>query len=214
MRAIPREVSDSPSVRDERDAYVLGLWCADSYWWSSSIGVSNVEPELILRFAGYLMDVVGGQRLRLRIYEVPGSPPDDRIVALTDRCSIRPAVKMRRTAYHLYVNSRPLLRRFRASRELIPTLPPGFIAPYLAGRFDGDGAYGSGKLPGLRIAYTEEEEAAIDVSLLGRVGVERCSVLRYEKAGEYCIYVQKADAMRFEKLIRPYSWKASCRLTL
>ena len=35
---------------NDKDAYILGLWCADSYWWSSSIGLSNIDPDLINRF--------------------------------------------------------------------------------------------------------------------------------------------------------------------
>lgn len=114
MTAIPREVFDG-FVRDAEHAYAIGLWCADGYWWSSSIGISNVEPELVIRFGSYLRTQFPRNRLRLRIYEVDGS--DDRVLALTDRISIRPPSKMKRTAYQLYVNSRPLVRAFFSLRE-------------------------------------------------------------------------------------------------
>lgn len=39
---------------NEKDAYILGLWCADGYWWSSSIGLSNTNSELINKFRKFL----------------------------------------------------------------------------------------------------------------------------------------------------------------
>lgn len=209
MRAIPREVTHA-FVRDAAHAYALGLWCADGYWWSSSIGISNVEPELVLRFASYLSTTLSPERLRLRVYEVEGKRPDERVLGLTDRVSIRPAFKMKRTAYHLYVNSRPLVRRFFADRQRLDEVPEKFLGPYFAGRFDGDGSWGSTP----RIAYTRREEANVDLNLLARVGIGTASVLYYEKANEYCIYVQRPAWDEFDRLINPYSWKAERGFTL
>jgi hypothetical protein len=207
MTAIPREVFDG-FVRDAEHAYALGLWCADGYWWSSSIGISSVEPELVVRFGNYLMTELPQDRLRLRIYEV--GEPDGRVLALTDKISRRPAFKMKRTAYHLYVNSRPLVRTFFSKRERLEEVPDGFLGPYFAGRFDGDGCWGDTP----RIAYTSREEAVTDAKLLVRAGICRTSVLFYEKANEYCIYVQRPEWERFDRLIAPYSWKVNRRVTL
>lgn len=209
MRAIPREVTHA-FVRDAAHAYALGLWCADGYWWSSSIGISNVEPELVLRFARYLSQILSPDRLRLRVYEVEGERPDERVVKLTERISIRPASKMKRTAYHLYVNSRPLVRRFFADRRRLAEVPKHLLGPYFAGRFDGDGSWGTTP----RIAYTTSEEAHGDLNLLSRAGVERASVLFYEKANEYCIYVHRPAWIDFDQLINQYSCKAERGLTL
>ena len=131
VTAIPREVSEV-FVKDADDAYALELWCADSYWWSSSIGLSNVEPELILRFGRYLSKILSRERLRLRIYEVDGI--DDRVLRLTERVSVRPSHKMKRTAYHVYVNSRPLVRHFFEGRRRLSELDPKWVGPYIAGR--------------------------------------------------------------------------------
>jgi hypothetical protein len=159
VRVIPREVRDSAFVRDTTDAYALGLWCADSYWWSSSIGLSNVEPELIIRFGRYLGSILSPERLRVRVYQVEGQPPDDRVLDLApSKISIRPSFKMKRTAYHVYVNSRPLVRSFFDARRCVADLPDPMIAPYFAGRFDGDGAFGTQRVPGIRIAYTTHEK--------------------------------------------------------
>ena len=202
MRAIPREVNDA-FVRDATHAYALGLWCADGYWWSSSIGITNVEPELVIRFAAYLAQVLSRDRFRLRIYWVAGSEIDPRLTALTDRISICPAAKMKRTAYHFYVNSRPLLRSFLYLRNHLDEVPHEFLGAYFAGRFDGDGSFG--ETP--RIAYTTQEEARTDAVLLNRAGVTHISVLHYARANEYCIYIRKTDWGRFRELLRNHSWK-------
>jgi hypothetical protein len=196
-------------AKDADEAYALGLWCADGYWWSSSIGLSNVEPDLIEHFGRYLIDNLSSDRLRLRVYRVTGQPPDERLLAMTSRVSLRPAAKMRRTAYHVYVNSRPLLRRFLEARSRIEELPKHLVGPYIAGRFDGDGCLGSTP----RIAYTNREEAETDRKLLAKKGVARTSVLHYSKVNEFCVYVHRADLDRFIELIRSRSWKIG-RLTL
>lgn len=208
MRAIPREVDDA-YVRDAAHAYALGLWCADGYWWSSSIGLSNVEPDLITRFGNYLLEMFPRDRLRVRIYQVEGCEPDESVLSLTDRVSIRPPVKMKRTAYHVYVNSRPLVRRFFSDRDRVSEMPATYIGPYIAGRFDGDGTFGDTP----RIAYTTRSEATVDASLMESVGL-KTSVLYYAKANEYCIYIHKVSWKDLEQLLRGHSWKIDRRFTL
>jgi hypothetical protein len=184
-------------------AYALGLWCADGYWWSSSIGLSNADPDLIIRFAKYLETRLPSDRIRLRVYRVPAMRPDARVLALTRSVSIRPASKMKSTCYHLYVNSRPLLREFASSRDNLENMPSRLVVPYIAGRFDGDGSWGTTP----RIAYTHACEAEKDRKLLGRIGITRTSVLHYEQAREYCLYLHKAEWKRFRRLVGPDSWK-------
>jgi len=41
-------------LTNERDSYILGLWCVDGYWWSSSIGLSNKDKKLIKKFRLFL----------------------------------------------------------------------------------------------------------------------------------------------------------------
>ena len=163
-----------------------------------------------IRFARYLVTVLPPERLRLRIYKVDGREPDPQVMALTRSISIRPAFKMKRTAYHLYVNSRPLVRCFNAWRELLDNFPVEYLGSYFAGRFDGDGSFGTTP----RIAYTTREEAEIDVRLLTRAGVLRTSTLYYKKANEHCIYIHKASWEQFRELIGPFSLKADRRFTL
>jgi hypothetical protein len=197
-------------VSDVEHAYALGLWCADGYWWSSSLGISNIDPELVLRFSRFLVRRFSRERLRLRIYQVIGHEPDPRVLQLTSHVSVRPACKMKHTAYHLYVNSRPLVRQFLADRENLDQLPVKYVGAYLAGRFDGDGCFGDTP----RIAYTSREEAQQDTRLLGLAGIEETSVLYYKKANEFCIYIHKPAWQRFEALLRPYAWKVAHQFTL
>jgi hypothetical protein len=206
MRAIPREVLDG-CVSEEQHAYAFGLWCADGYWWSSSIGISNTEPELVVRFGNYLASLFESDRLRLRIYRKPNVEADSRVLALTSRVSICSPVKMKRIAYHLYVNSRPLLRSFRVLRGELTALPAEYLGSYFAGRFDGDGSWGVTP----RIAYSTVDEAQKDRELLEAAGITRTSVLSYAKANEHCIYIHVADQERFRSLIEPFAWKVNHR---
>lgn len=196
-------------VRSAVHAYALGAWCADGYWWSSSIGITNVEPGIILRFERYLSSVLPPERLRLRIYEVQGTVPDPRVLALTTKVSLKPSYKMKQTAYQLYVNSRPLVRSFFQAREHLELIQMRYLGSYFAGRFDGDGTWGSTP----RIVYRGEDEARIDSLLLQRLGI-KSSVLFYAQANEYCVYIHKAGWELFKRAIADHSWKATCRFTL
>jgi hypothetical protein len=207
MRAIPREVGDG-LVRDSVHAYALGAWCADGYWWSSSIGITNTEPEIVERFGRYLTSILPAERLRLRIYVVEGSAPHPSMLALTTKVSLKPSYKMKRTAYQLYVNSRPLVREFFGAREHLELLQTRYLGSYLAGRFDGDGCWGTTP----RIVYRLESEARTDRLILQRLGI-KSSVLFYAKANEYCVYIHKVGWNTFKQAIDDCSWKAS-RFTL
>jgi hypothetical protein len=193
-----------------KDAYALGLWCADGYHRSSSVGLSNVDPILIARFAEYLQEILPPERLRVRVYAASTAMIDQRILdlpAITIRLCT--PVKMQRVAYHVYVNSRPLLRRFRRWRDQLDRLDGEMIGPYIAGRFDGDGCLGSGRVPGSRICYTSESDAVRDRELLLRAGLQNVGISHYRKAAEWCLYVHVVDENAFQRLILPNSTKAS-----
>lgn len=162
-----------------------------------------MEPELIVWFGGYLARILSPDRVRVRIYEVPQDPADERVKALTPHRSVRPAKKMRRTAYHVYVNSRPLTRCFFDARTRLDEIPVTLLGPYFAGRFDGDGSWGSTP----RIAYTTHQEAQVDRRLLARAGVKHTSALHSRQAREYCVYLHRRDLDAFKGLIGGYSWK-------
>jgi len=47
-------------MKEKIDPYILGLWLADRYWWGSSVGLSNTDERLILRFTTESLALQGG----------------------------------------------------------------------------------------------------------------------------------------------------------
>ena len=43
-------VGSKDALNSAEDFYILGLWLADGYWRSSSIGLTSVDTRLIERF--------------------------------------------------------------------------------------------------------------------------------------------------------------------
>lgn len=169
------------------NAYIVGLWCADGYHRTSSIGLSNTDPDLIGRFNEFLLRIFPKERIRLRVYY-----PDTR--------------KRRTTAYHLYVNCRPLLREFKRWK----TSPSEFVTPettwpYLAGRFDGDGSVGKDFHRDCRIVYSNLAEAEQDAEFLRKVDFYRNKVYFYRGARTFCLYISRLETESFLSAIYPYS---------
>ncbi len=166
---------------------MFGLWCADGYHRTSSIGLSNTDPDLIQRFSGFLRTLFPVERVKMRIYE-----PDSK--------------KRRTRAYHVYVNSRPLLRTFKAWR----LSPRNFVAarlivPYMAGRFDGDGSVASDFYCDCRIVYSNAEEAEQDGAFLREVGFEKIKIYHYVQARTFCLYVSRLETKQFLSSIYVHS---------
>jgi hypothetical protein len=91
---------------------------------------------------------------------------------LTSRVSIVRPHKIKRTANHVYVKSRPLIRLFQAKTRTLAEVPVQQLSSYFAGRFDGDGNLGMTP----RIEYTTREEAEVDRSLLSLAGIHKTSL--------------------------------------
>lgn len=145
------------------------------------------------------------ERLKLRIYPVGKLSSDPRVVALvlTENVSIASKNKKRvQVAYHIYVNSRPLLRQFQ--QQTPESIPVRLLGAYFAGRVDGDGCLADTP----RISYTEEKEARLDVMLLKKAGLANVSASFYTEANTWNIYVKKSDWGKFKALIGEYSIKA------
>lgn len=190
--------------------YFLGLWCADGYHRTSSIGLSNVNKSLILAFKEFLSKLFSQERLRLRIY-LPIMLNKERISSFSKEtginkisyCSIKKATV---PTIHVYVNSRPLLRAFRKAREKIEEVKDSeLLKAYFAGRFDGDGSISSDFRSDCRIAYSNLKEAQMDCDLLSELNLKLSKVYRYKKAGTYCIYISRLEAYKFIENIRKYS---------
>lgn len=199
-------------LENPKHAYMLGLLAADGYHRTSSIGLSNIDIELITRFQKFLQEFFDEERLRLRIYypyeqEFFDTNP---YFFLAKKISAYPMRKCSHPALQLYVNSRPFLRRFQdAKQQIINFQEPQCIAAYLAGRFDGDGSIDKDMRRYCRIAYTSLQEANNDKLLLQKLSFKRISVYHYKAARTYCVYISRIESRAFLGLVEPYSLKVS-----
>ena len=195
-------------LTSKEDAYILGLWCADGYHRSSSIGLSNTDVGLIRRFSEYLLKKFPKERLRLHSY-IPVSLGKSKIdnIGIVDRVSYCLVRKAKQIAYHLYINSRPLLREFRENRKDLASMESMFVIPYIAGRFDGGGSVGKDIKRDFRITYTTKPEAETDRVLLGKVCPYQIKVYRYRKAKTFVLYCSRIDSLKLAKDLFLYSIK-------
>lgn len=172
---------------NKETAYIIGLWCADGYHRTSSIGISNTDTELVNAFRIFFLKKFREERIKMRTYA-----PD--------------IFKRRTTAYHLYVNSRSLLRTFREYKRNVSKYISGtFIAPYMAGRFDGDGSVAKNFRNDCRIVYGSREEAEEDLALMRSLGFEKMRTYEYRSARTFCLYFSRYETNMFLSLIYPYS---------
>lgn len=97
-------------------------------------------------------------------------------------------IKRRQIAYQIYVNSRSLTRDFMSfkTRELI--IPHQYLSAYLAGRIDGDGHVDTKHRSGIRIAYSNFEDAFRDQKMFGDTNV---SLYEYKAARTFVLYLKK-----------------------
>jgi len=161
--------------RTAEDFYILGLWLADGYWRSSSIGLTSVNPRLIGRFSKFLSRVAPNHSIKKRIYQVDGKS------------------KRKQTAYQIYVNSRPLTRLFISTKTETLHVPNKYLLAYLAGRIDGDGHVDTKHRSGIRIAYSSKEDALRDQMLFGEANT---SLYEYKSAGTFVLYLKKHYRVR------------------
>jgi len=191
----------------EDDCYAFGLWCADGYHRSSSIGITNIDIRLVEKFRDFLLKEFPEQRLRLRMYHPRGIEPDiNTFRHLSTDIVSYPMRKSAQIAMQLYVNSRPLLRLIQTSRKNVGLMNNHEqIAAYFAGRFDGDGSVSADGKTYCRIAYSTEAEAKVDKALLAKIGYENTSVYHYRRAQEHILYISKNIAQSFIGTISRYA---------
>jgi len=179
--------TDFWNLKTKDDAYIIGLWCADGYCWTSSIGISNTDSDLIEKFREFFLKFFPVDRLKLMIYY-----PDK--------------FKRRTKAYHLYVNCRPLLRRFKEFKDNATKFINGdLILPYMAGRFDGDGSVAKDFYSDCRIVYGSLGEAQNDLALVLSLGFQKMKIYNYRTAKTFCLYFSRMETNKFLSLIHPYS---------
>ncbi len=172
--------------RTAEDFYILGLWLADGYWRSSSIGLTSVDPKLIGKFSQFFQRVAPSHSIKERIYEVDGKS------------------KRRQRAFQMYINSRSLTRLFMATKTEMLSVPKRYLLAYLAGRIDGDGHVDTKHRSGIRIAYSSKEDALRDQKLFGETNV---SLYRYKAARTFVLYLKKHYRDQISQEIKRYSVK-------
>ena len=161
----------------EKDAYTLGLWCADSYWWSSSIGLSNTDPDLIGIFRKFLR----------------GFFPESRIKFNRDHIFVNSRPLLRE-----FVSAKNSLSNLRGRK---------IIQAYLAGRFDGDGSIDKNLRSDCRIVYSKREEAETDKNFLKEISIKNVKIYYYKSAKTFCLYISRYEVGKFLKAISSYSKK-------
>ena len=162
---------------NEKDAYILGLWCADGYWWSSSIGLSNVDMSLINLFKDFF----------LRIF------PKERIKYNRNHLFVNSRPLLRE-----FLRGREILQSMQNKNA---------IKAYFAGRFDGDGSIDKNLRNDCRIVYSRRSEAETDKILLDKMGINNTKIYYYKTARTFCLYVSRFQAKDFLENIFKYSIK-------
>ncbi len=193
------------------DPYIIGLWGADGYSRTSSIGLTSIYPKLIQRFRDFLLNFFPIQRLHLRVY-LPRSLQTYNHSLLTSNVRICSIQKAKHPAYHIYVNCRPFVRAFLAKVKEA-TLASEKIPAYFAGRFDGDGSIAKDGQKDCRIVYTTHNEALFDQTLIHQWNSSiQTSLYHYKSARTYVLYVRKSSVKQFIDAIRQYSSKLTHEL--
>ena len=195
-------------LSDPQLAYILGLWCADGYQRTSSIGLSNSDNDLLVLFSKFLLRILPEDRLRIRAYhpiKIKRPKLPDKLSAITQNIAYYPLEKARQISCHVYVNSRPLLRVFNEAKKNVHQIYQKVIIPYIAGRFDGDGSVDRLRDRDFRIVYGNYEEAKTDQSLLRKIGINNVKIYHYSIAKTFCLYVSRYETAKIIKLLMPFS---------
>jgi len=194
--------------RNNFESYILGLWCADGFIRTSSVGISNTDIDLIKIFYKFLANKFTKNRLRLVIY---GNNKLMRnkylhLKGVVDTHSF--SKKAKHIGYHLYVNSRSLVRAL-AKLKASPSraINSNNIYAYFAGRFDGDGSISLDFHRDCRISYGSKLQAQIDFKMLRISGYKLAKVYEYRKAKTYVLYVSRYECLKFLSNIYRYSVK-------
>ena len=164
-------------LSNENDAFILGLWCADCYWWSSSIGLSNTDSELIDVFRQFFKRFFAEERIKFNRNHI--------------FVNSRPLLREFRNA----------------ENNLEKLKKPEIISAYFAGRFDGDGSVDKNMRSDCRIVYSNKKEAELDQKLLFKIGIKNTKVYYYQSAMTHCLYISRYEAKKFLDKISKYSIK-------
>lgn len=171
------------NFKTNKDYYCLGLWLADGYWRSSSVGLSSTNEIFLSEFRKFLIRMSPTHLLKENVY-FP-----------------KLGTKRKLVAKHVYINSRPLTRylmSFKDSDTL--NISHKFLPAYFAGRIDGDGHVDVKHRSGVRIAYSTKKDAIRDLELLKKMDGVPASLYRYKEANTWILYLRKKflDNIKYE----------------
>lgn len=174
--------------KSTEDYYILGLWCADGYHWTSSIGLTSVDLVLIQKFRNFISRLFPKERIKLDQYKTG---------------------KRKYVGYKLYVNCRPLLRIFKEFKDNSERKLNNVeaIGAYMAGRFDGDGCISKNLKKDCRISYGNYQDAKLDYDLLPSMEVMNSKLYKYRTSNTFVIYISTKDVDKFKEHISKYSVK-------
>lgn len=176
--------------KQEEDYYILGLWLADGYWRSSSVGISSTSKIILSKFEKFLKKVSPNHEIKVHTY-LPGVGQKRKLVAK-----------------HLYVNNRPLTRYFMELKHKEKfDIPIKYLPAYFAGRIDGDGHVDKKHRTGVRITYGTKFDALRDLCLLQKVEDYSVSLYEYKAAGTWVLYFRKDFLKKISPKIAQYSFK-------
>lgn len=198
-----------------RDKYIIGLWCADGYHRTSSIGLTNCNVKLVWKFYNFFREAdYSNDRIKLRIYRPSNKIVNNLLTKKIRNYKIYPNENGRLVAYQIYVNGRKLLNNFKISRNLIYKLDNKIdIYSYVSGRFDGDGSISNNLINDMRIVYGNKQEAKTDQGLLNKLNLDT-RIYHYKSAGTYCLYFTIDTAKKAVCEMKKYSIKISAKIAL
>ena len=160
-----------------KDAYLLGLWCADGYWWSSSVGLSNTDENLIDQFRKFFIQNFDNERIKYNRHHI--------------FVNSRPLLRE-------FVTAKNNLENLKNENVL---------QAYFAGRFDGDGSISKDFRSDCRIVYSNQKEAEVDQKLINIIGISKTKIYYYQSARTFCLYISRFEAEKFINKISLYSIK-------
>ncbi|MFW6122352.1 MAG: hypothetical protein ACOC80_15830 [Petrotogales bacterium] len=197
-----------------KKSYILGLWCADGYHRTSSVGLTNCNVKLVLKFYKFFENLYSKSRIKMRIYLPKTKNPDLRIVKIVNN-NYNECLNFKGNvvAYQVYVNDRKLLNQFKRSRNNRLELKKEKILQYMCGRFDGDGSINNNLRSEMRIVYGSLEEAQIDRQLFTKLKLDT-RLYHYKTANTYCVYYTVDSTKKIVKDMKQYSTKIFDKFTL
>lgn len=186
LRLMGNTVGSKSFFKTAEDFYILGLWLADGYWRSSSIGLTSINALLIEKFEIFLKRKFPDLLIKKRVYEV------------------KPGEKRKHRAFQVYINKRSIVPTFMSAKEGILKIPRQHFPAYLAGRIDGDGCIDHKHRSGIRIAYSNKQDAFRDQMLIGEINA---SLYYYKSAKTFVLYLKKHYRERILNDLKNFSIK-------